>query len=90
MLPETPVRVRLLNGDEIHAGFVAGWSGAVAEISLSEGAATHFVVGALVEMESEERLYLGVIQDTGLSVLSIRVEHSLERSQLEWIQQVWG
>ena len=84
------MRVRLLNSDEIHTGFLSGWSGAVAEISLPEGSATHFVLGALVEMESEERLYLGIIQDMGPSAMSILVEHSLERSQLGWIQQVWG
>jgi hypothetical protein len=90
MLQDTPVRVRLLNSDEVHGGFAAGWSGAVAEISLAEGSATHFVLGALVEMESEERLYLGVIEDMGPSGMSILVEHSIERSQLGWIQQVWG
>lgn len=90
MQQETPVRVRLLNSDEIHAGLTAGWSGAVAKISLAEGAATRFVVGSLVEMESEERLYLGVIEEMSPSGLSILVEHSLERSQLGWIQQVWG
>ncbi len=90
MLPDTPVRVRLLNSDEVYAGSAAGWSGAVAEISLAESPAAHFVLGALVEMESEERLYMGVIEDMGPSAMSILVEHSLERSQLGWIQQVWG
>ena len=89
-MQETPVRVRLLNSEESHAGFVSGWGGAVAEISLAEGATTRFILGALVEMESEERLYLGVIRGMRPFGLSILVEHSLERSQLGWIQQVWG
>ena len=91
MLQEKRLRVRLLNGSEYREGFEAAWHGPMVDMAFAEvGGGPQFGIGELVEIESEDCLYLGVVQDLGPDGVSVLVEHSLERRQLGWIQQVWG
>ena len=85
------VTVRPLPDGESRDGVEAGWTGRILEIDLTDDARTAALAsGALVEVEDDERLYLGVLQDTRPSGVSVAVEHALERRHIGWIRDVWG
>jgi hypothetical protein len=49
-----------------------------------------FVKGSLVQIESASMLYLGEVQQiTGPTAL-VRVEHTVDRSKLAAIEEIWG
>jgi hypothetical protein len=91
MSEETQVRVRRLPAGEFRDGFETRWTGRILEIEFVDGATpVELAVGALVEVELETRLCLGVLQATQQSSISVLVEHSLETGQIGWIREVWG
>jgi hypothetical protein len=91
-MPEAKrVRLRLLPGGAFCNGFEAGWKGRVLDVDLLEhDARPELDAGAPVEVESQSNLYLGVLQECRSAGVSILVEHSLERSQIGWIEDIWG
>lgn len=85
------VTVRTLPDGDPREGVEAGWTGCVLDIHLVDDPSTQGLApGALVELEDDERLYLGVLQESGQSGISVAVEHALERRQIGWIRDVWG
>jgi hypothetical protein len=50
---------------------------------------TEFAAGSLLEVQSEHFLYLGVILGWQDAVLLFAIEHAMERTALEAIQEVW-
>jgi hypothetical protein len=91
MSDETWVRIRPLSGTEFREGFETGWQGKIVDIQFATNAAApELPPGTLVEMESGSRFYLGILQESHASGVSILVEHKLERSEIDWIQDVWG
>ncbi len=91
MAQGTRLRVRELNSPEYYEGVESGWTGRTLNVQFPNDRATaQLGSGALLEIESETNLYLGVLQEVWPGGISILVEHSLGRTQLEWIQDVWG
>jgi len=85
------VRVRPLPDGETREGWEAGWTGALLDIDFDEQpSVAAFPTGTAVEIESETRLYLGVLRQTRPSGVCVEVEHSLDRNRIAWIQDVWG
>jgi hypothetical protein len=50
---------------------------------------TEFAAGSLLEVQSEQFLYLGVILGWQDSVMLVAIEHTMDRTALEAIQNVW-
>ena len=70
--------MRRLPAGEFRDGFETRWTGRILEIEFVDGATpVELAVGALVEVELETRLCLGVLQATQQSSISVLVEHSL-------------
>jgi hypothetical protein len=91
MSEEKRVRMRLLPGGEFREGMEAGWKGRLMDIDfLDPSAAGGWNAGAPVEVEAGAKLYLGVLRERDATGVSVLVEHSLDRSQMDWIQEVWG
>lgn len=85
------VHVRLLPHGEFHEVGVSAWSGTVLHLTIEDPSAVEELIpGSPVEVQSEDRLLLGTVLDRHPTEVSLRVEHSLERRQMEDIQRVWG
>ena len=85
------VHVRLLPNGALHQGAVSGWSGRLLGLTIEDPSAVEELSpGSPVEVQSEDRLLLGTVVDSSGPEVSVRVEHSLERRQIENIQRVWG
>jgi len=85
------VTVRPLPDGDCREGLEVGWIGRVLEIQLTNDPRSQGLApGALVEVEDDERLYLGVLLDSGPSGVSVAVEHALERRHIGSIRDVWG
>lgn len=83
--------VRPLPGGLFRDGLEVSLRGRILEVEFPEHAdMTDLTPGAPVEVESSERVCLGVIQDRLGTGVSIRIEHLLQRSEIESIQAVWG
>jgi hypothetical protein len=91
-MPEAKrVRLRLLPDGAFRNGLEAGWHGKVLDVDLLEhDGRPELDAGAPVEVESQSNVYLGVLQECRTAGVSILVEHSLERSQVGWIEDIWG
>lgn len=90
-MSDDKVIVRPLSSGEFREGLEAGWTGKVLDIDLVDDATTpELDPGALVEVKSGNRLYLGVLQTSHPSRVSVLVEHMLDRDEIEWISDVWG
>ena len=85
------VHVRLLPNGPFRQSAVAGWSGRVLSLTVEDPSAIEELSpGSPVEIQSEDELLLGTVVDCRPLEVSVRVEHSLERGQMENIQRVWG
>jgi hypothetical protein len=85
------VHVRVLPYGEFHRGVAPAWSGTVLHLTVENPSAVEELgLGSAVEVQSEGRLLLGTVVESRPPEVSIRVEHSLESSQMENIQRVWG
>ncbi len=84
------VKVRPLSHPEFREGFEGCWTGKMLDIDFADAAAPEWDLGSLVEVESGTRIYLGVLQESGESGISILVEHMLDRGEIQWIPDVWG
>jgi len=91
MMDPKRVTVRPLPDGESREGVEAGWTGRILDIDLMDDPRTPALAsGTLVEVEDDDRLYLGVLQDRRPSGVSVTVEHALERRHIGWIRDVWG
>lgn len=91
MADEKRVKVRPLSAAEFREGLEVGWTGKLMDIHfVNNTAAPELRPGTLVEVQSAPRLYLGVLQENRGSDVSILVEHMLDRSEIHWIEDVWG
>lgn len=85
------IRIRRLPDGEFHEAPQMAWRGRILEIGLSAGTrAPELAAGVLVEIQSAEGLYLGVLEELSPERLGVRVEHAVRWEQVEWIQDVWG
>ncbi len=85
------VRLRPLPAGEFREGVEVGWQNRVLDVDLvDDTTAAGLEPGVAVEVESQSGIYFGVLQDRRMAGVSIVVEHSLERSQIESIQELWG
>lgn len=85
------IALRPLPDGEFRQGAEAGWQGRILDIDFVDQSATaDLTTGIPVEVRSEGRLYLGVLQERRLGHVSIHVEHCLDRGQVESIREVWG
>jgi hypothetical protein len=90
------VTVRQLSGQlpdaKAHSGRLESSEGKRLRVGippLANGNGTEFKVGALVEVQSERVLYLGVVLGKQDSAMSIAIEHTVDREALVAIQEVW-
>jgi len=83
------VALRRLPEGSFERALECSWSGRYVELSLLEDS-KQFPLGALVEIDTGEFIYLGEIQRRHDLHLWISVEHSLNRSKLARIQEVWN
>ena len=58
-------------------------------VDLTAEAGSDFDPGALIEIESGQNLFLGEVRGRQGSLLIVDVEHSLDRSALGAIENVW-
>jgi len=49
-----------------------------------------FAIGSLLEIERGSTLYLGELQQKTERTAVVRIEHSLDRTKLQAIQDIWG
>lgn len=80
---------RLPDGEFRQAARMA-WLGRRLEIGLTHSSAPELAAGVLVEIQSAEALYLGVIEEVSPEGLLVLVEHAVRWEQVDWIQDVWG
>jgi len=88
--PERQITIRRLPDGEIQGGFERALKGALLEAELTSGAAGDMLdAGALVEVQSQARIYLGEVRTVRGATLSIWVEHIVDRAALTAIQRTW-
>lgn len=84
-------KIRRLPEGEFHEAPEMAWRGRNLELGLSaRTSAPELSAGVLVEIQSPEGLYLGVIEEANQGRLHVLVEHAVRWEQVEWIQDVWG
>lgn len=49
-----------------------------------------FPLGSLLEIEQDSTLYWGAVQELDGSTATVWIEHSLDRSRLQPVREVWG
>jgi len=67
----------------------AGWDGNFLNLTLPEGQ-PGVSPGVLAEIESDSTVYLGEVQQCNGSALRVLIEHSLDRTRLASMQEIWG
>jgi hypothetical protein len=82
------VTVRQLPDGEAHSGRLESCAGRQLRVAIPPAKA-EFRAGALVEVQSQQILYLGVIQGRQDSVILVAIEHTVDRVALAAIQEVW-
>ena len=88
---EKRIRLRVLPEGQFRDGWEAGWNGALLDIDFDPQADSSVLpAGVPVEVHAEDRLYFGILRESRPSGACVEVEHSLDRSRLGWIQDVWG
>jgi len=91
MSAESCSKVRLLPDGPVREAREVRWTGHLLdlEVAVRENE-PELHAGALVEIESGPKLYLGVVEQSRGAALCVSVEHALDRDALEWIQDAWG
>ena len=80
---------RLPLGEAQHAA-IDGQAGQQMRILVGPGASVpDFAAGVLVEIESGQMLYLGEVLSRQDNLLTVGVEHVLNRAALAAVQEVW-
>jgi hypothetical protein len=88
--PDRPVTIRRLPDGEPQPATELSLTGTLLRVELPPNPASRqFGMGALVEVESAEVLYLGEVQGCQGLLLIIAVEHAVDRGALAAIQHVW-
>jgi hypothetical protein len=88
--PERQVTIRRLPDGEPQPATEHSLAGVLLRVELPPGPASRqFGMGALVEVESAETLYLGEVQGCQGLLLLIAVEHAVDRTALAAIQRIW-
>jgi hypothetical protein len=82
------MRLRSLPDGSFQEAKDAAWEGNMLHLTLPDGQ-PGLSPGVLAEIESEFKLYLGEVRQCSGSVMTIRVEHSLERARLASMQDTW-
>lgn len=92
------VTVRRLPGGETHFGRLESCTGRRLRFQIPQLAnSTEFTAGTLVEVQSDQILYLGVVVGTVVGVVPgrqhtsilVAIEHTVDRMALATIQEVW-
>jgi hypothetical protein len=84
------VTVRQLPDGEAHSGRLESGAGRRLQIAIpSTAKRAEFKPGAPVEVQSDRTLYLGAVLTRQDSVMSVAIEHTLDRTALAEIQEVW-
>jgi len=81
------VKLRCLPDGQFQDVFEIALKGRLLELDL---AGLDVPVGSLLEMECGSMLYLGQLQQKTGSVAVVLIEHSLDRTKLKPIQEIWG
>ena len=84
----TLMRLRSLPEGSFQEAKAAGWEGNMLHLTLPEEQAG-FSPGALAEIENGSKLYLGEVRQCRGPVMTILVEHSLDRGRLASIPDTW-
>lgn len=83
------MRVRRLPDGPVEDATEGEWNRSFLTLLLSAQTG-EILKGSLVQVESAAMLYLGEVQQiTGLNAL-VRVEHTVDRSKLAAIEEIWG
>jgi hypothetical protein len=84
------VMIRQLPEGDAHPGRMESRDEQRLQVTLAPGAkSADFKAGALVEVECEQFLYLGVVLGWQDSVMLVAIEHAMDRTALAAIQNVW-
>jgi hypothetical protein len=84
------VTVRQLSDAKAHSGRLESSEGQRLRVGIPPLAnGTEFKAGALVEVQSEHLLYFGVVLGKQDSAMLIAIEHTVDRTALAAIQEVW-
>ena len=84
------VTVKQLPDGESHFGRLENNDGQRLRVSIPPPAnGMEFKDGALIEVQSERVLYLGIVLGRQDSAMSVAVEHTVDRTALAAIQEVW-
>ena len=81
------VRVRRLPDGEFHEALETSLGGRLIEISVTDEA---FPLGSLLEFKRGSMLYWGDLVQLAGSTARIWIEHSLDRSKLQPVRDMWG
>jgi hypothetical protein len=89
--PISAVNIRRLpDGRDFH-GIERGWNGLLFAIEVDDPLfAAELLSGALVECTSHSHVYFGVVKEIADGRIIVVIEHSIERAQLEPINDTWG
>lgn len=84
------VVIRRLPAGDTQTGVLQNLGGRLLRIKVTpDGVVPGFTAGALVEVSCAETLYLGEVQSRLDEVVTVLVEHSIDRATLSAIQRVW-
>jgi len=83
----TGLKLRHLPDGDFQEGSKPFWSGRFLKIDVEDQG---FSVGTLLEIECGSMMYLGEVQQRTESTHVILVEHSLDRSKLDFVEESWG
>ena len=81
------IKLRRLPDGQFFDAFEIGWKGRLLEIDL---AGSDMPVGSLLEIERASALHLGEVQRRIGQTAVVLVEHTLDRTRLKQIQEIWG
>ena len=85
-----PVKVRPLPDGSGREGQEAGWTGSLLRVIFADQLGSAALPPRTpVEVEAEANIYLGEVEESSPSDITVQVEHSLERSQIARIRDVW-
>jgi len=81
------IKLRSLPDGQFQDAFEVGFKGRYLELDL---AGRDLPLGSLLEIERGSMLYLGELQRNTGKTAVVLVEHSLDRTKLKPIQEIWG
>jgi len=87
MPEQIAVRVRVLPDGKSQDASIVGWNGRLLELDLP---GESYPLGTLLEIEQGAMVYLGEVQQQRGPVLTMAIEHSVDRNRLQPIQEIWG